>query len=106
MIALLVVAIAVANIPGLTVTQLFLVYGTLRATTLLPTVMTLLGIRLSARGIAAGVVSALCVGLPVFAYGTVFNLTAYKIMGSLFAVLCAGVVAIISTGLEARRYAR
>ena len=44
MILLLAVGIAVANIPGLTVTHLFLMYGTLRAATLLPTVFTLKGI--------------------------------------------------------------
>lgn len=41
MIALLGVGILIANIPGMTVTHLFLFYGTLRASTLLPTVMTL-----------------------------------------------------------------
>ena len=36
MLALLAVSILIANIPGLTVTHLFLFYGTLRASTLLP----------------------------------------------------------------------
>jgi len=68
MLCLLIVAIAIANIPGLTVTYLFLFYGTLRASTLLPTVMTLLGKKLTGKGVFAGVLTALCVGLPIFAY--------------------------------------
>ena len=73
MAVLLIAGILIANIPGITVTHLFLFYGTLRASTLLPTVMTLKGVRLNAKGIIAGVVTALAVGLPVFAYGSVLN---------------------------------
>ena len=68
MLCLLIVAIAIANIPGLTVTYLFLFYGTLRASTLLPTVMTLLGKKLTGKGVFAGVLTALCVGLPTVSY--------------------------------------
>ena len=44
MAVLLITGILIANIPGITVTHLFLFYGTLRASTLLPTVMTLKGL--------------------------------------------------------------
>lgn len=50
MIALLGVGILIANIPGMTVTHLFLFYGTLRASTLLPTVMTLKGVKFASNG--------------------------------------------------------
>lgn len=92
MLALSVAGIAIANIPGLTVTQLFLFYGTLRATTLLPTVMTLLDVRLTGSGVTAGVVAALCIGLPVFAYGNLLNISVYKTAGSLLTVLSAGFI--------------
>lgn len=59
MAVLLITGILIANIPGITVTHLFLFYGTLRASTLLPTVMTLKGVRLNAKGIITGVVAAL-----------------------------------------------
>lgn len=78
MVALLAIGIVIANIPGLTVTYMFLIYGTLRATTLLPTVLTLLKKKLTAHGVAVGVLTALLVGLPIFAYGTLNNLSAYK----------------------------
>lgn len=103
MVVLLIAGIAIANIPGLTVTHMFLIYGTLRATTLLPTMFTLLKKRLTARGVAAGVLTALLVGLPIFAYGTLNNLSTYKTIGSLFTVLSAGIVACIISRLGAKK---
>lgn len=103
MILLLIFGIAIANIPGLTITYLFLIYGTLRATTLLPTVMTLKGIKLTAKGVYSGIITALVVGLPLFAYGTLCNISPYKTIGSLTTVLSAGAVALIVSRLGARR---
>ena len=100
MLALLLASILIANIPGLTVTHLFLFYGTLRASTLLPTVMTLLGKRLSADGVYAGVLTALCVGLPIFACGNLMDIPALKTIGSLTTVLSSGAVAIIASRKE------
>lgn len=94
MILLLVVGIAVANIPGLTVTHLFLMYGTLRAATLLPTVFTLKGIELKPRGIVAGIISALIIGLPIFGYGNKQGIAIYKTVGSLLTVILSGAVAL------------
>ena len=83
MVALLTVGIAIANIPGLTITHMFLFYCTFRATTMLPTMLTLIGAKLKAAGVTAGVVTALVVGLPIFAYGNVYGLSTYKTIGSL-----------------------
>ena len=94
MVALLLLGIAVANIPGLTVTHLFLMYGTFRASTLLPTVFTLRGVMLKAEGIVAGVISALVLGLPIFAYGNINGVAAYKTVGSLITVLFSGIIAL------------
>ena len=94
MILLLVIGIAVANIPGLTVTHLFLMYGTLRAATLLPTVFTLKGIKLTPQGIVAGILSALIIGLPVFGYGNMQGIAVYKTAGSLLTVILSGAVAL------------
>ncbi|MCI9509575.1 MAG: hypothetical protein HFF10_07520 [Angelakisella sp.] len=92
MLALLVLAIAIANIPGLAVTDLFLVYGALRATTMLPTVLTLKGKPLSAGGVSAGIVASLIIGMPVFVIGTVTGSAAIKTAGSLCALLLSGVI--------------
>lgn len=102
MIALLISGILIANIPGMTVTHLFLFYGTLRASTLLPTILTLKGVRLTPKGIVAGIVSALAVGLPIFAYGTISASGLYKTIGSLTTVLLSGFVAVVVSGWEAK----
>lgn len=97
MILLLTAGIAAANIPGLTVTHLFLMYGTLRASTLLPTVFTLKGVRLASQGIVAGVISAILIGLPVFGYGNINEIAVCKTAGSLLTVSLSGVVALAVT---------
>ena len=94
MILLLAVGIAIANIPGLTVTLLFLMYGTLRASPLLPTILTLKGIRLAPEGIVAGVISAMLIGLPVFGYGNIKGIAICKTAGSLLTVILSGAVAL------------
>lgn len=97
MILLLIAGIAVANISGLTVTHLFLMYGTLRASTLLPTILTLKGVRLTPQGIVAGVIAAMTIGLPVFGYGNINGLASYKTAGSLLTVILSGAVALAVT---------
>ncbi len=94
MILLLAVGIIVANIPRLTVTHLFLMYGTLRAATLLPTVFTLKGIKLTPQGVVAGVILALIIGLPIFGYGNIQGSATYKTAGSLLTVILSGIVAL------------
>jgi Na+/proline symporter len=96
MLILLAIAIGIANIPRLTVTHLFLFYGTLRASTLLPTIFTLLSKKLTANGVFAGVLASLCVGLPIFAYGNIENIAAFKTAGSLITVLLSGVIALVT----------
>ena len=95
MVALLVIGIIVANIPGLTVTHLFLMYGTLRAATLLPTIFTLKGVKLKPEGVVTGIATALIIGLPVFAYGNITGTADYKTAGSLLTVLLSGTVTLI-----------
>ncbi len=95
MIALLIFGIIVANIPGLTVTHLFLFYGTLRSSTLLPTVLTLMGKDLKAKAVAIGIIIALLAGLPIFAYGNIMGIAVFKTAGSLITVLTSGILAVV-----------
>ncbi|MCD8209066.1 MAG: hypothetical protein LUD72_14100 [Bacteroidales bacterium] len=96
MLILLGAGIAVANIPGLTVTQLFMIYGTLRAATMIPTIMTLRGKRqIASKGMVAGIIASLCVGLPIFIYGNIMNLAWWKTAGSLITLSLSGIVALI-----------
>ncbi len=94
MLLALALAVLIANIPGLTVTGLFLVYGALRSTTMLPTVLTLKGKALSANGVFAGVLASLVIGMPVFIVGAVTDSAALKAAGSLCAVLLSGIISL------------
>ena len=102
MLAILAMGILIANIRGVTVTPLFLFYGTLRSATLLPTVFTLTSVKASARGVFVGIILSLCCGLPLFAYGNIFGIAQYKTLGSLLTVLTAGVASCIITKWEER----
>lgn len=95
MVLLLLIGILIANIPGLTVTHMFLIYGTLRATTLLPTVFTLCRVKLNAKGVIAGISTAMLTGLPIFAYATLNNIAMLKTVASLYTVLSAGIIAVM-----------
>ncbi len=95
MLVLLALAIVIANIPGLGVTDLFLIYGALRATTMLPTVLTLLGCRLNAKGVFWGIMASMLIGLPIFIFGTLNNIAMLKTCGSLCALLLSGVVGLL-----------
>lgn len=100
MVILLLLGIAIANIPKLTVTHLFLFYGTFRASTMLPTIMTLKGCKLSAKGVYCGVIIALIIGMPIFAYGNIANIPLMKTIGSLTTVLSSGISAFAITRRE------
>lgn len=95
MVALSILAVAIANIPGLKILHLFLFYGTLRSSTLLPTMLTILEVKLSEVGIFYGMILSLVVGLPVFAYGNLNGLVPFIIGGSLFTVLTPGVLGVL-----------
>ncbi len=97
MAGLVVGGVAIANIPGLTILYLFLFYGTLRASTLLPTVITLLKKNVSEAGVFYGILTSITVGLPVFAYGNLNKITPLIIAGSLITVLASGTVTLIAS---------
>lgn len=103
MLLLMVVAIGIANIPGLTITTLFMIYGTLRATTLLPTILTLNGRKLSEAGIFYGVIAGLVIGLPLFVLGTLGGNTLIKVIGCLSAAGLPGIVALLWPRKEVAR---
>ena len=100
MISLAVIGMVIANLPGMKILYLFLFYGTLRASTLLPTVITLLGKRLSERGVFWGISMAICIGLPVFAYGGFTKQLEWKLFGSIFTVLTPMIVSLLVTKME------
>ena len=93
MLLLLLAGSGIAFMPGMTVTHLFMIYGILRATTLLPTMLTLKGACLAGDGVFCGILSGLAIGWPMFIYATLSGNTALKTAGCLTAALLPGIVA-------------
>lgn len=87
------VALGIANIPGMSVLIMFMIYGTLRASTFLITVSTLLNAKLARVGVAWGIASAMVIGFPISIYGNYNNLGDWKLWGTLLTVSLSGAVA-------------
>lgn len=90
MVLLALAGIGLANTPGLKVLYLFLFYGTLRASTLLPTVFSLIWLRLPERAVFYGILGSIGLGLPVFAYGNFAGKIHWAVAGALITVGVSG----------------
>lgn len=101
MIVLAFIAILISNIPGMQIIYLFLFYGTLRASTFLPTVLTLItNKKLNEKGVFWGIIASITLGLPIFTYYTFEGNPIGTVIGSLITVLLSGVLTyIMSTKL-------
>lgn len=104
MFVLALLGLGIANVPGIAIVQLFIFYGTLRASTLIPTVAMLLSRRrLSEAGAFWGIVVALAVGVPMSAYGNL-NEVVPMIWGASLAVIgLSGLGVLVGTLIERRR---
>lgn len=94
MIVVTILGIGVANIPGIQITYLFLFYGTLRSSVMLPTIFAIKGYRMSERGIYYGIITSLTIGLPIFAIGNLNGNIPMILTGSLFTILASGIMAL------------
>ena len=90
MVGLTMAALIIANVPGMKILYLFLFYGTLRASTWLPTMRALSGRKVAEPAIFWGILAAIAVGLPVFAAGNFQDRPALALTGSLLTVLLSG----------------
>ena len=103
MVLLAVGAVLIANTPGVSVVQLFIFYGTLRACTLVPTILMLSWPgELSERGAFWGIISSLAVALPLSAYGNLSGTVWAVVAGSVAAITLSGSGALYGA-LRARR---
>lgn len=78
-LAMAAAAIGIALVPGVTILSLFLFYGTLRSSTLIPTILTLYVRRIPAWSVFWGVSVAIAAGLPVYACGAIYGNTDLKV---------------------------
>lgn len=92
MILVTVLAIIIANIPGMTILYLFLFYGTLRSSVMLPTIFAIKGIKMSEKGLYYGLITSICVGLPIFAIGNLTMTVPMIVFGSIFTILASAII--------------
>lgn len=96
MIFLSAISLVIANIPNIQLIYLFLIYGALRASTLLPTILTMFSQnKFNEKGVFYGILTSIFIGVPVFAYGLLNKLPLIIITGSLGGVLIPGVIILI-----------
>ena len=93
MVVVTILAIGVANVPSITITYLFLFYGTLRSSVMLPTIFAINGKKMSERGLYYGIMASLIVGLPIFAYGNLHGSIPLILTGSLLTICTSGIMA-------------
>lgn len=96
--------IAIANIPNLTITKLFIIYGTLRASTLIPTLL-IIGTKRKyhGRAISTGIVAALIIGVPLSAYGNLAGDVPYVVAGSITVLAVSGLIMTIGSHITNNR---
>jgi Na+/proline symporter len=92
MVLLAIGGIIIANIPDMKILYLFIFYGTLRASTLLPTIYTIINKKVSETGMFYGICTSLGFGVPVFAFAKFNGLTDLAVWSSIFVVTASGVM--------------
>lgn len=96
-------AMCIANIPGINIVYLFLFYGALRSSTLLPTIISIYREKCSEPGLFWGMVLAIFAGLPVFMYGNLTGKPLVMVTGSLLTLAFSGGVFFLASVLTRDR---
>jgi Na+/proline symporter len=91
--------LAIACIPGLQLVHLFLFYGTWRASTMIPTVLTLCWQRLNSNAVFAAILCSLIFGAPIYAAGNLFNNPFLSMSGSILVVVIGLVTCVLWSAL-------
>lgn len=92
MVAISALGIAVANIPGLTITTLWLIYGMFRASVMMPTIYATVGSKMYERGLFYGILSAWAIGWPTYVFASLSKDTPLIVASSLFVVLAPAII--------------
>ncbi len=105
MVGAALIGCAIASIPGLKILHLFLFYGTLRASTMIPTVLTLYWPRLTKTATFYAVLGSMLLGAPLMALGQYRQDPQLSVAGSLLVVaigfvVCVGMSLISSSPIQ------
>lgn len=92
MVVISALGVLVANLPGLTITTLWLIYGMFRASVMMPTVFATIGSKMYERGIFYGILLAWIIGWPIYIYASIEKITPIIVASSLFVVLVPAIL--------------
>lgn len=95
-----VLGLSIALIPGIKILHLFLFYGTLRASTLIPTILTILWPNLKSKAVFYAILLSLIFGAPLMAIGTLINNVHLSVIGSLLVLVLGLSISILFSKLE------
>ena len=87
MLVTAVIGLGIALIPNLQIVHLFLFYGTWRASTMIPTVLSLYWDRLNSRAVFTAILASLTVGAPIYAAGALLKNPHLSVLGSILVLL-------------------
>jgi urea-proton symporter len=100
MFATAMLGLLIAFIPGLQIVHLFLFYGTWRASTMIPTTLSLFATRLNSKAVFAAILGSLIFGAPVYATGTLLNQPHLSVIGSLAVIVIGLVTCVVWSALR------
>ena len=98
MVAISALGVCIANLPGLTITTLWLIYGMFRASVMMPTLFATIGSKMHERGIFYGILSAWLIGWPIYIYASIAKITPIIVASSLFVVLVPAILSKVLKG--------
>jgi SSS family transporter len=99
-----IIAVLIALIPGLQVLHLFLFYGTLRVATFIPSLLALFWKKTNKTGVFWGILVALVLGMPIFAYGSIKNNADIKIIAFSIVLLSSISFSILASIFRPERF--
>ena len=100
MFATAMLGLLIAFIPRLQIVHLFLFYGTWRASTMIPTTLSLFTKRLNSKAVFAAILGSLIFGAPVYAAGTLLNQPHLSVLGSLAVVVIGLATCVVWSALR------
>lgn len=88
MLLVAIFGIMISNIPNINIFWLFLFYGVLRSSVFIPTLFTMVSEKLpSEKSVFWGIILAFTIGVPVYLYGAIVNISWMSLSGTLLTIV-------------------
>jgi Na+/proline symporter len=103
MIVISIIAVAIVNIPGITLLTIFLVYGVGRATIWWPVMLSLINEKLvNKHGLFWSILISWIIGYPMYLYGQFGGDKSWTLYGTLLAIFGSGILCLLISAVTSR----